>query len=67
MAVHLTPEELADAVGVKRVDIIATCIQLGVPVYQGRIDRTLFQAAVEGSRDDFDSVLADHDPNWQLH
>lgn len=67
MAVHLTPEELAAAVGVKRVDIIATCVQLGVPVYQGRIDRTLFQAAVEGSRADFDLALGDHDPDWQLH
>jgi hypothetical protein len=67
VAVHLTPEELADAVGVKRVDIIATCIQLGVPVYQGRIDRTLFQAAVEGSREDFDDALNEHDPDWQLH
>lgn len=67
MAVHLTPEELADAVGVKRVDIIATCVQLGVPVYQGRIDRTLFQAAVEGSREDFDDALMDLDPDWQLH
>lgn len=67
MAVHLTPEELADAVGVKRVDIIATCIQLGVPVYQGRIDRTLFQAAVEGSRDDFDAALHGQDPHWQMH
>ncbi len=67
MAVHLTPEELADAVGVKRVDIIATCVQLGVPVYQGRIDRTLFQAAVEGSREDFDDALMNLDPDWQLH
>jgi hypothetical protein len=67
VAVHLTPEELADAVGVKRVDIIATCVQLGVPVYQGRIDKTLFLAAVEGSREDFDEALGDHDPDWQLH
>lgn len=67
MAVHLTPEELADAVGVKRVDIIATCVQLGVPVYQGRIDRTLFQAAVDGSREEFDEVLDVHDPHWRMH
>jgi hypothetical protein len=67
VAVHLTPDELADAVGVKRVDIIATCVQLGVPVYNGRIDRTLFQAAVDGSREDFDQVLREHDPHWQMH
>jgi hypothetical protein len=67
VAVHLTPDELADAVGVKRVDIIATCVQLGVPVYNGRIDRTLFQAAVEGSGGDFDRILEDHDPRWRLH
>lgn len=48
MANHLTPEELADARGVERTEIIATCIRLGVPVYQGKIDRWLFQAAVQG-------------------
>ncbi|MGX6446907.1 hypothetical protein ACVU7I_02385 [Patulibacter sp. S7RM1-6] len=67
MAVHLTPEELADAEGVKRIDVIATCVRLGVPIYQGRIDRTLFQAAVAGSSGDFDEVLQDHTPNWRLH
>lgn len=48
VANHLTPDELADARGVDRSEIIATCIRLGVPVYHGKIDRWLFQVAVEG-------------------
>lgn len=67
VAVHLTPDQLADAIGVRRVDVIATCIKLGVPVYQGRIDRTLFEAVVAGGREPFDDALAEHTPNWRLH
>ncbi|MGE4426076.1 MAG: hypothetical protein AB7G37_06470 [Solirubrobacteraceae bacterium] len=48
MANHLTPEELADARGVDRTEIIAMCIQHGVPIYQGKIDRWLYEVAVRG-------------------
>ena len=26
--------------------MISTCMELGVPIFQGRIDKTLFQASV---------------------
>ncbi len=42
MANHLTPEELADEVQMKRQEVIAKCVQLGVPILHGRIDKTLF-------------------------
>jgi branched-subunit amino acid aminotransferase/4-amino-4-deoxychorismate lyase len=48
VANHLTPDELADLRGVERTEIIATCVRLGVPVYHGKIDRWLFQVALEG-------------------
>jgi hypothetical protein len=42
MANHLTPTELARESGLERRDVIAKCIELGVPIFQGRIDKTLF-------------------------
>ena len=42
MAVHLTPTELAREVGMHRREVIVKCMQLGVPIFQGRIDKTLF-------------------------
>ena len=44
MANHLTPEELAKETGLSREDVIRICIEEGVPIYHGKIDKTLFQA-----------------------
>ena len=46
MANHLTPTELAREEGLDRREVISTCMELGVPIFQGRIDKTLFQASV---------------------
>ena len=46
MANHLTPTELARETGLERRDVIAKCMELGVPIFQGRIDKTLFLASV---------------------
>ena len=42
MAVHLTPTELADETHMKRQEVIEKCMQMGVPIFNGRIDKTLF-------------------------
>jgi hypothetical protein len=42
MAIHLTPTELGREIGMHRREVIARCMQLGVPIFQGRIDKTLF-------------------------
>ena len=42
MAIHLTPTELAREAGLDRRDVIAKCMEMGVPIFQGRIDKTLF-------------------------
>jgi hypothetical protein len=42
MANHLTPTELAREAGLERRDVIVKCIELGVPIFNGRIDKTLF-------------------------
>ncbi len=44
---HLTPEELSKELGMEREDVIRLCLQEGVPIYQGKIDKTLFQAQLQ--------------------
>jgi hypothetical protein len=47
MANHLTPDELSKELGIDREQVIKLCIQEGVPIYQGKIDKTLFQAQLQ--------------------
>jgi len=47
MANHLTPEELSKEIGIDRQEVIRVCMQEGVPIYQGKIDKTLFQAQLQ--------------------
>ncbi|MFL5873627.1 MAG: hypothetical protein ACJ75T_09175 [Solirubrobacterales bacterium] len=46
MAHHLTPAELADQLQMERGEVIGKCVQMGVPIYHGRIDRTLFETSL---------------------
>jgi hypothetical protein len=46
MANHLTPSELADQLRMERQEVIGKCVELGVPVFHGRIDRALFEASL---------------------
>jgi hypothetical protein len=39
---HLTPTELADELNMKRREVISKCMEMGVPIFNGRIDRSLF-------------------------
>ncbi len=50
MAIHLTPTELGREVGMHRREVIGKCMELGVPIFQGRIDKTLFVASLEAAR-----------------
>ncbi|MCB0864277.1 MAG: hypothetical protein KDB58_01065 [Solirubrobacterales bacterium] len=47
MANHLTPTELASEVNMKRQEVIARCVEMGVPIFHGRIDKTLFIASLQ--------------------
>jgi hypothetical protein len=44
---HLTPEELSKELGIERKEVIRLCLEEGVPIYQGKIDKTLFQAQLQ--------------------
>jgi hypothetical protein len=46
MAHHLTPAQLADQMQMERQEVIGKCVELGVPIYHGRIDRTLFETSL---------------------
>ncbi len=46
MAIHLTPTELARETGMERREVIVKCMEMGVPIFQGRIDKTLFIATL---------------------
>jgi hypothetical protein len=43
---HLTPTELAREAGLERRDVITKCVEMGVPIFHGRIDKTLFLASL---------------------
>jgi hypothetical protein len=46
MANHLTPSELADQLRMDQQEVIGRCVQMGVPIFHGRIDRALFESSL---------------------
>lgn len=46
MANHLTPSELAEELHMKRQEVIGRCMQMGVPIFHGRIDKFLFETSL---------------------
>ena len=42
MANHLTPTELADELHMKRREVISKCMEMVVPIFNVRIDKSLF-------------------------
>jgi hypothetical protein len=49
MANHLTPEELSKELKIDRQEVIRVCVEEGVPIYHGKIDKFLFQAQLHAS------------------
>jgi Translation initiation factor IF-2, N-terminal region len=46
VANHLTPSELAEELHMKRQEVIGKCMQMGIPIFHGRIDKTLFETSL---------------------
>ena len=44
---HLTPDELSKEMGIDRTEVIRVCLEEGVPIYNGKIDKTLFAAQLQ--------------------
>jgi hypothetical protein len=49
MANHLTPTELARESGLGRRDVLRKCLENGVPIFKGRIDKNLFLASISSA------------------
>ena len=47
MANHFTPEELAEELGTGIRDVIQLCLREGIPIYKGKIDRSLLTAVMK--------------------
>jgi hypothetical protein len=46
---HLTPEEIAEEHGLERDEVLSFCVEHDIPVFKGRIDKTLFAAEYEAA------------------
>ena len=46
---HLTPEELSKELGLDRQEVIRLCVEESIPIYLGKIDRSLFEAQLRAS------------------
>jgi hypothetical protein len=49
VANHLTPSELAEELHMKRQEVIGKCVQMGIPIFHGRIDKSLFQTSLRSA------------------
>jgi hypothetical protein len=47
MANHFTPEELAEEFGMETREIVRLCVSEGVPIYKGKIDRSLLTVVMK--------------------
>jgi len=41
VANHLTPDQLADAIGMNKDRLVRFCLQQAIPIYHGRVHKTL--------------------------
>ena len=58
MANHLTPSELAREAGLDRRDVITKCVEMGVPIFNGKIDKTLFLSSLHVVKGSIDAQVA---------
>ncbi|MGO9753709.1 MAG: hypothetical protein ACLP8S_11430 [Solirubrobacteraceae bacterium] len=58
MANHLTPTELANESGLDRRDVITKCVEMGVPIFNGKIDKTLFLTSLQMLKGSGDAQVA---------
>ncbi len=58
MANHFTPEELAEELGTETRDIIHFCIREGIPIYKGKVDRSLLVTVMKATGVQFQKAEA---------
>jgi hypothetical protein len=60
MANHLTPTELARESGLGRREVLSKCMETGVPIFKGRIDKSLFLANIHQGHSSSSAQRAAH-------
>ena len=58
MANHFTPEELAEEFGMETREVIRLCVSEGIPIYKGKIDRSLLTAVMKAKGIQFPQTQA---------
>ena len=58
MANHFTPEELAEELGAETREIIRFCLQEGIPIYKGKVDRSLLATVMKAQGVQFQKTQA---------
>ena len=46
---HFTPDELSKELGIAREEVIRLCLEESIPIYHGKIDRSLFEAQLQAT------------------
>ena len=46
---HFTPDELSKELGIAREEVIRVCLEESIPIYHGKIDRSLFEAQLQAT------------------
>lgn len=46
---HLTPDEMAEAIGMRTDRLMRYCLEQAIPIYRGRVDKTLVIASLLAS------------------
>lgn len=44
---HVTPEQLAKSAALDEQTVLRFCIERSIPIYRGRVDRSLFNAELK--------------------
>jgi hypothetical protein len=61
MPIHLTPTELAHELGLDRREVLLKAVELGVPIFDGRIDKVLFMSSLQAAGPDPAAIAAKAD------
>jgi hypothetical protein len=58
MANHFTPAELAEELGTETRDVIQFCVREAIPIYKGKVDRSLLMTVMKAKGVQFQKAEA---------
>ncbi len=58
---HLTPDDMAEAIGMRKARLMRYCLDQAIPIYNGRVDKTLVITSLLATGHRFpDDTVAEH-------